>query len=230
MRLSGRSNVDSDPHFTLPQDRFCNQTNHLEGSLQILSFSSTIFWRFPSYLAWSKSVKTPQKTGYNTACRPIPLGARNKYIKSTDWAVQNACNAPPPALRLVAMIREISLSLFCLLFVGTSCANAGVMLGSPESQFGSDIESSSNSMSVSLASLLDQESTNRHMSQRPTSSSDYAGSVSSSSSIVNGSAFASIADDYVAVPKVECKLLMQDSAHPPSPDLDGLIKPPQASC
>lgn len=128
------------------------------------------------------------------------------------------------------MFRQISLPIFCLLFAGTSCANAGVMLGLSEHDADRGAVMDVASMSVAVADLFDEQNSDRRMNQCPDSPTDLAGTVSSSTSSAGGSAITSAIDGIVAIPQVECRLWIHDSVYPPSPDLSGLIKPPQASC
>ena len=125
------------------------------------------------------------------------------------------------------MARNILLTIFSLLLAGATSAHAGVMVELSEG--GSKDVASINvaSMSAIVAALAETEGSPHWMSKNGNNSMSGLTAQSSVFTAISGVAIAAVIDNVVPTPKVEFRLLLRNSAHPPSPDLDGLIKPPQ---
>ncbi len=124
------------------------------------------------------------------------------------------------------MIRALVLSLFCILFVGGRCATAGVMLDAKELGTHEDTALCVTSISTMVVALLDDDDSSRQLSHNKDSMADLSGPVTSVSA-VSGTAIAAVFDNFVPSPQIGVRLSLLNSTRPPSPDLDGLIKPPQ---
>ena len=127
------------------------------------------------------------------------------------------------------MPTRIVLAAFSLALLGASQALAGVMLEFPEHDADRGASVEAMSMSVEDSGLSDVELQCRPC-RCPKTSNDTAGSIATSVSVSSGAAIASVIDAFIAVPRVDFRLVEHNSAYPPSPDLDGLIKPPQKGC
>ena len=128
------------------------------------------------------------------------------------------------------MTRLALLTIFCL-FLGQSWVNAGVMLELRETgTSGNRVEKYHDvvSMSVIIAAMTDPADTSHWMIKKngPESMSDRSAQASSITA-VSGYAIAAVLNSIVPTPRIGVRLLLLNSARPPSPDLDGLIKPPQ---
>ena len=124
------------------------------------------------------------------------------------------------------MFRPVVLSLFCFLFAGMSSADAGVMCGIND--LGSYESSSADtaSMSVAVATMPRVTETFQWAGRFSDSMTDLSGQVTSVS-VNSCCAISAMVDNVPRSPQLGFRLLLLNSIRPPSPDLDGLIKPPR---
>jgi hypothetical protein len=118
------------------------------------------------------------------------------------------------------MIRFASLAAI-LLLVGCSSAQAGMMVGM------GDVEPAMVG-SIDLSDLLADHQSVPVIIEDVESGAGLAGSPRASSSVASPVANLSTLERRVAIPVLGDRLAVLNSALPPSPALDGLIKPPQA--